>query len=343
MTTLDIDDQYSQSRSFQEFLAEADIIQQTEYLRYYREHAVRNQCVCAEPLGLQEIFGIILALPDTAAGHGGVPYAAWRLIALVASALIRQLLTTLIWQPTAAYNAIDTRKQIRVWIEKKGKPLHPDTMRGLGLSACCFRMLSAATHEIIRRAFIPVLDPAQLMIHQGAEVMRWVEYAKRYLDGEVIERDRAASRNATADAVKLILNITKYRPPSEECWSEPREPSCEHCECRNGGSLDNPQRTTLAEDQDVHDSQAYEYADAERWTEKLHGQNTPNVRPQVSGHDDLRMIGLGGARQAFQRIDPFFVLYILGMFSTPLWLVILVATCLFRRGQECRARTPWHA
>ena len=118
-----------------------------------------------------------MGLPDTAAGYGGIPYAVRRLIALTASALIRRLLVMLVWQPISAYNNIDTRRQIRVWIEKKGKPRHPDTMRGLGLSACCFRMLSAVTHEILRRAMGPVLNPAQLMVRQGAECMQWVEYA----------------------------------------------------------------------------------------------------------------------------------------------------------------------
>ena len=209
----EMDRAYCRSREFQERPAEVQMDHQLRYLEYYRKHVVKGREVCAEPLSVHDIYGIVVGLPDTAPGYGGVPYAVWRLIALTVSVIIRRLLVMLVWQPISTYNGIDTRKQIRVWIEKKGKPRHPDTMRGLGLSACSFRMLAAVIHEILRRSVAPVLHPAQLMVRQGAECMRWVEQAQRFLDGMRIEKEEETGLETRDDACRLVTSITRYAPP----------------------------------------------------------------------------------------------------------------------------------
>ena len=88
---------------------------QAEFINIYQQMSQQFAKDVRIP-SLREIHGSVMALPDTAAGYGGIPYAFWRLISVETSMMIRSVLMLLLLAPFEIASKVQQRTLINVWI-----------------------------------------------------------------------------------------------------------------------------------------------------------------------------------------------------------------------------------
>ena len=92
---------------------------QGSVLAYYIQQIIGSALPQASLLTVCGIHDIISHLPDTAPGIGGVPYAAWRVDALLFAMIYRVYLVNLATGPGSVIRSTPERVQLKVYIGKK--------------------------------------------------------------------------------------------------------------------------------------------------------------------------------------------------------------------------------
>ena len=199
------------TNAFQTRPPAVDHQRQIDCIRFYQSQSHDGDDIDAAIPSLAEIIQEVVACPDTSPGKGGVPYAAWRMVCLVTSMLLRAIFVQFLLRPGATLRNCHTREQVSTWIPKQTSSMRTEDMRELGLSTAFYRLLNRNLRKAMMKYVAPRMQKSQILMHKEIDILEAADYAQRYLDDSLPDEALATCQNVGGEVQRAALELIRGR------------------------------------------------------------------------------------------------------------------------------------